>query len=104
MPLRRRRIVRVRSPEVSRARRLRPAARALLPGGHGHRLSRLEARLESALSAAQRGLSRAPRHHWQAIHRRADPGRAPEEPGALLLEEHSRVAAPGIAFLLYLGR
>ena len=54
--------------QVSRAGRLRPAAGALLPGRHRPRLHGLEARLEGAVPAAQRGVSRAPRHHRQALH------------------------------------
>ena len=56
-------------------------------GYHG-----LEARLESALPTAQRGLSRASRHHRQALQRRAYPGRSEEKLPAVLLEEHPRVA------------
>ena len=56
------------------------------------------------LSAAQRGVPRASRHHRQALPRRPDPGGAEEELPAVLLEEHSRVAAAGLAFLLRLGR
>ena len=55
--LRRRRIVRFRPREVSGTRRLRSAARAVLPGRHGPRLHGVEARLEGAVPAAQRGVS-----------------------------------------------
>ena len=48
-----------------------PLLRALLPGRHRPRLPGLEARLEGALRAAQRGLPRAPRHHRQALQRAA---------------------------------
>ena len=53
--------------QVPRTRRLRPAAGAFLPGRHGPRLHGLEARLEGALPAPQRGMPRAPRHHRQAL-------------------------------------
>ena len=93
--LRRRRIVRLRPAQVSGAGRLRSAARALLSGRHRPRLHGLEARLEGAVSAAQRRVSRASRHHRQAFQRGANPGGAEEELPAVLLEEHSRVAAAG---------
>ena len=74
--LRRRRLVRVRPRQVPGTGRIRPLAGAVLPGRYRPRLSRLEARLEGALPAAQRGLSRTSRHHRQAIQRRAHPDRA----------------------------
>jgi len=54
--LRRRRLLRLRPGEVSRAGRLRSAARAVLSGRHGPRLSCLEARLEGVVPASQRRL------------------------------------------------
>ena len=99
----RRRLLRLRPRQIPRAGRLRPAAGALLPGRHRPGLPGLEARLEGALPAAQRGLARAPRHHRQALPRRRNPGRAEEELPALLLEEYPRIAAPGFAFRLHLG-
>ena len=91
--LRRRRLVRVRPPEIPGAGRLRSAAGAVLPGRHRPRLHGVEARLEGALSAAEHRLSRASRHHRQEVYASADPGRAEEELPAVLLEEHSRMAA-----------
>src|ERR1035438_6871874 len=64
----------------------------------------MEARLEGTLPAAQRGLPRAPGHHRQEVHRGTDPGGPQEKLRPLLLEEYSRVAASGVAFLLRLGR
>ena len=100
----RRRMLRLRPREVPRTRRIRPSAGALLPGRHRPRLHGLEARLEGALPAAQRGISRAPRHHRQEVHPGADPGRPEEELRSVLLEEYSRMAAPGVALLLRVGR
>ena len=96
--------LRLRPPEVSGTGRLRSPSGALLPGRHRPRLHGLEARLEGALPAAQHRVPRAPRHHREEVHAGADPGRAEEELPAVLLEEHPRVAAPGLAFLLRLER
>ena len=63
----RRRILRVRPRKVSGARRLRSIAGALLSGRHRPGLHGVEARLEGALSTAQHCLSRASRHHRQAV-------------------------------------
>ncbi len=53
----------------------------------------VEAGLEGALSAAQRGVSRASRDHRKAVFRRANRSGAEEEFRAVLLEEYPRVAA-----------
>ena len=90
--------------QVPRTRRLRRTARAFLSRRHRPRLHGLEARLEGALPAAQQGLSRASRHHRQALQRRTDPGRAQEKLPAVLLEKHPRMAHAGLAFLLQLRR
>ena len=88
----RRRLVRFRSREISRTGRLRPAAGAVLSGRHRPRFHGLEARMEGAVSTAQRGVSRASRHYRQALPRRPDPSGTEEELPPVLLEEHPRVA------------
>src|SRR5262249_58442362 len=60
-------------------------------------------RLEGAIPAAQRGVSRASRHHREEVQPRSYSGRPAQELSAVLLEEHPRVAAPGSAFLLCVG-
>ena len=52
--LRRRRLLRLRPPEVSGARRIRPNPRAVLHGRYRHRISGLETRMEGDVPACQR--------------------------------------------------
>src|ERR1035441_3683555 len=65
---------------------------------------RVEAWMESALSAAQRGLSRTPRNHWETVLRIPDRPGAQKEFHPVLLEEHSRMAALVVALLFYFCR
>src|SRR5580692_3172637 len=102
MRLRRRRILCVRPAKISGTGRIRRAVGAVLYGRHRRRIHGLEAGLESALSAAQRGVSRASGHHWKTLHSGPYRPGAEEEFRAFLLEEHPRMAAVGIALLLRL--
>ncbi len=102
--LRRRRILRVRSPQVSRAGRIRRAAPALLSRRHRPRLSSVEARLEGPLPAAQRRLPRTSRYHRKAVLAATDRPGPQEEFHPVLLEKHSRMAASLVPFLFHFRR
>ena len=95
--------MRVRPRQVPRAWRIRSSLPAVLPGGHRSWLSRVEARVESTVSARKHRLPRTSRDDWKAIQRFVYPGRSEEELRTVCLEEHTRVATARFAFLLRLG-
>jgi hypothetical protein len=103
MLLRRRGIVRVRSPKVSRTGRFRLPAGAVLFGRHRPGIHGVEARLEGALPTGESGISRTSRNHWEAVQRRVHSASAEEELPAVHLEEHPFVAQAGATFFLQLG-
>ena len=102
MRLWRRRIQCVRPAKVFGAGRIRRAPGAVLYGRHRPWISGVEAGLESALSAEERGVSRASRDDRKAVLCWGNRSGAEEEFRAVLLEEHPRVAPAWIALLLRL--
>src|SRR5205823_844407 len=96
----RRRIDGLRPREVPGAGRIRPALSPVLSRRHRPFLLRLAERMEGLLPAAKPRVSRAPRHHRQALFARGHPRLPEEKLRADGLEKRPPLAMAPATFLL----